>query len=519
MTLKLFKYALPTCILLAHPFKFSSRFICTDSSLDKLVDPLLKFTENECFTVQQEEKKLKESSFSVRELGFLQDSILVSSKTEKNGKFPDDAFLLIDVIRESNDGFGEKTEKEVRFFREKLNPGLVVNVLSNIGNSELGVKFFKWAGRQIGYVHNASARNWLNEMIQNRCSPNVVTYAAIIHAYLKQRKISDANELFESMLTQGCIRNVITFTALTDAYCKAGHIEKACQIYARMKGSSDTSEVDLHFKVDLDGNKEPNVVTFGAMVDGLCKAHKVREAHNLLDVMLTEGCEPNHIVYDALIDGFSKVGKLDDAQEIFAKMSERGYSPSIYTYSSLIDRLFKDKRFDLAVKVLSKMLERSCPPNVVIYTEMVDGLCKVGKIDEASKLMLMMEEKGCHPKVVTYTAMIDGFGKAGKVKSCLELIEKMGNKGCAPNCITYSVAIKHCCAAGLLDEALQLLEEMKQTSWPKHMAGHLKVIEGFRREYLISLGILEDMSNNNFLPIIPVYRLLIDSYQKAGRLE
>ncbi|KAK6797763.1 hypothetical protein RDI58_005465 [Solanum bulbocastanum] len=888
MTLKLFKYALPQSLpirFLGNQFKIPSRFMCADNKLDKLVDPLLKFPEDEY--TSQEENKLKESSFSVQELGFLQDSILgpVSSKTD-TGKFPDDVLLVINAIRNGNDGFGERTEKALRLFREKLNPGLVVDVLRNIHNPELGVKFFKWAGRQIGYVHNASAydalldligcvgvpqhffndigkddkevlgkllnvlirkccrnglwnsaleelgrlkdsgykpsavtynalvqvflhvdrletasliykemselnfkmdkhtinsftrslckvgkwrdaldlidkeefvpdtviytnmisglcegsffeeamnflnlmrtiscipntvtyqvllcallnrrklgrvkrvlnlmisegcypgqkifnslvhaycrtgdywyaykllkkmdgcgcqpgyvvyniliggicgneelpskdvlelaenvysemltarlvlnkvnvvnfarclcgfgkyedafsvikemmskgfvpdistytkvigflcnaskvdkafllfqemkrngivpdvytytilidsfcksgliqqaRNWLNEMIQKGCTPNVVTYTAIIHAYLKQRKISDANELFESMLMQGCIPNVVTFTALIDGYCKAGHLEKACQIYARMKGSLDTPEVDLYFKVDLDGNKEPNVVTFGAMVDGLCKAHKVKEAHNLLDVMLAEGCEPNHIVYDALIDGFCKVGKLDDAQEIFAKMSECGYSPSIYTYSSLIDRLFKDNRLDLAVKVLSKMLESSCPPNVVIYTEMVDGLCKVGKIDEAYKLMLMMEEKGCHPNVVTYTAMIDGFGKTGKVNKCLELIESMGNKGCAPNYITYSVAIKHCCAEGLLDEALQLLEEMKQISWPKHMASHLKVIEGFRREYLVSLGILEDMSNNNFLPVIPVYRLLIDSYQKAGRLE
>ncbi|XP_060191599.1 pentatricopeptide repeat-containing protein At1g06710, mitochondrial [Lycium barbarum] len=896
MTIKLFfKYALPhslsTCFLF-HPLKISSRFICNKNTLDKLVDPQLKFQENDQYFPQEEEKKLKESSFSVQELGFLQDSILgsVNSKT-KTGKFPDnDALLVINAVRNCNDGFGDRTEKALRQFREKLNPGLVVDVLRNIHNPELGVKFFKWAGRQIGYVHNVSvydalldaigcdannglpehfvhdigkddrevlekllnvlirkccknglwnlalqeleslkgsgykpsgatynallqvflqvnnletasliykemsalnfkmdkqtinsftrslckvgkwrealdlidkeefvpdtviytnmisglcegsffeeamnflnlmrtnscipnrvtyqvllcallngrklgwvkrvlnlmisegcypgqkifnslvhaycisgdywyaykllkkmegcgcqpgyvvyniliggicgneelptkdvlelaenvysemltaglvlnkvnvanfarclcacgkyedafsvikemmhkgfvpdastyskvigflcnaskvdkafllfqemkqngivpdvytytilidsfcksgliqqARNWFNEMIEKGCTPNVVTYTAIIHAYLKQRKISDANELFESMLMQGCIPNIVTFTALIDGYCKAGHIEKACQIYARMKGSLDTPEVDLYFKVDLDdGNKEPSVVTYGAMVDGLCKAHKVKEARNLLDVMLAEGCEPNHIVYDALIDGLCKVGKLDDAQEIFAKMSECGYSPSVYTYSSLIDRLFKDKRLDLAVKVLSKMLESSCPPNVVIYTEMVDGLCKVGKIDEAYKLMLMMEEKGCHPNVVTYTAMMDGFGKAGKVDKCLELIKRMGNKGCAPNYITYSVAIKHCCAAGLLDDALQLLEEMKQISWPKHMASHLKVIEGFRRDYLISLGLLEDMSSNNFVPIVSVYRLLIDSYQKAGRLE
>ncbi|XVF65479.1 hypothetical protein PTKIN_Ptkin09bG0252600 [Pterospermum kingtungense] len=370
---------------------------------------------------------------------------------------------------------------------------------------------------KVGLIEQA--RNSFNEMVKDGCAPNVVTFTALIHACLKARMVSKADELFELMLSQGCIPNVVTYTALIDGHCKAGQIEKACQIYARMHTNMEIPDVDLYFKVVDSDAKTPNVVTYGALVDGLCKAHKVKEAHDLLEAMSVAGCKPNHIVYDALIDGFCKVGKLDAAQEVFSKMSDHGYSPNIYTYSSLIDRLFKDKRLDLALKVLSKMLENSCAPNVVIYTEMIDGLCKVGKTDEAYKLMLMMEEKGCYPNVVTYTAMIDGFGKAGKIDKSLELLGKMGSKGCAPNFITYSVLIKHCCNVGLLDKAYELLEEMKQTYWPRHMAGYRKVIEGFNREFIISLGLLDEIGKSKSLPVIPVYRLLIDNFIKAGRLE
>ncbi|BFG15669.1 hypothetical protein CerSpe_019430 [Prunus speciosa] len=363
------------------------------------------------------------------------------------------------------------------------------------------------------------ARSWFNEMVGNGCAPNVVTYTALIHAYLKAKKVSDANQLFEMMLTEGCIPNVVTYTALIDGHCKAGRIEKACLIYERMRGNVEIPDVDMYFRIDDQSMKEPNVYTYGALVDGLCKAHKVKEARDLLDAMLVEGCEPTHIVYDALIDGFCKYGKLDEAQEVFTKMSEKGYSPNVYTYSSLIDRLFKDKRLDLALKVLSKMLENSCAPNVVIYTEMIDGLCKVGKTDEAYKLMLMMEEKGCYPNVVTYTAMIDGFGKAGKIEKCLELFKEMSSKGCAPNFVTYRVLINHCCSTGLLDEAHKLLDEMKQTYWPKHMVGYHKVIEGYNREFMNSLGILDEMSECGSVSIIHIYRVLIDNFVKAGRLE
>ncbi|KAJ6733847.1 PENTATRICOPEPTIDE REPEAT-CONTAINING PROTEIN PET309 MITOCHONDRIAL [Salix koriyanagi] len=364
------------------------------------------------------------------------------------------------------------------------------------------------------------ARNWFDEMERDGCVPNVVTYTALIHAYLKSRKLSKANEVYEMMLSKGCTPNIVTYTALIDGLCKAGKIEKASQIYKIMKKENvEIPDVDMYFRV-VDGSlNEPNVFTYGALVDGLCKAYQVKEARDLLKSMSVEGCEPNHVVYDALIDGCCKAGKLDEAQEVFTKMLECGYDPNVFTYSSLIDRLFKDKRLDLALKVLSKMLENSCAPNVVIYTEMIDGLCKVGKTDEAYKLMIMMEEKGCNPNVVTYTAMIDGFGKAGRVEKCLELMQQMSSKGCAPNFVTYRVLINHCCSAGLLDEAHKLLEEMKQTYWPRHVAGYRKVIEGFNREFIASLDLSFEISENDSVPVAPVYRVLIDNFIKAGRLE
>ncbi|XP_073297976.1 uncharacterized protein [Primulina huaijiensis] len=402
-----------------------------------------------------------------------------------------------------------KVDKAFLLFQEMKKNGTVPNVHTY---SILIDRFCK-----AGLIQQA--HRWFDEMMREGCSPNVVTYTAIIHAYLKARKISKANELFELMLSQGCPPNIVTFTALIDGYCKAGDLLKACAIYEKMRGNGDAHDLHLYFEIADDKSKEPNVMTYGALIDGLCKAHRVGEARNLLDTMITSDCEPNEVVYDALIDGFCKVGKLDEAQEVFAKMSEHGYSPNVYTYSSLIDRLFKDKRLDLALKVLAKMLECSCPPNVVTYTEMIDGLCKVGKTDEAYKLMLMMEEKGCNPNVVTYTAMIDGFGKAGKIDRSLELVQEMVGKGCAPNYITYRVLINHCCGADRLDEAYQLLQEMKQIYWPSYMANYHKVVEGYSKELILSLQLVDEIGKDDSTPLAPAYKILIDSFQKAGRME
>ncbi|CAH8339827.1 unnamed protein product [Eruca vesicaria subsp. sativa] len=399
-----------------------------------------------------------------------------------------------------------KMEMAFLLFEEMKNRGLVADVYTYT----IMVDSFCKAGLI------EQARKWFDEMRKVGCTPNVVTYTALIHAYLKAKKVSYANELFETMLSEGCVPNIVTYSALIDGHCKAGQTEKACQIFERMCGSKDVPDVDMYF-TQHDGER-PNVVTYGALVDGFCKSHRVEEARKLLDAMSMGGCEPNEIVYDALIDGLCKVGKLEEAQEVKTEMSEHGFTATIYTYSSLIDRYFKMKRQDLVSKVLSKMLD-NCKPNVVIYTEMIDGLCKVGKTDEAYKLMKVMEENGCQPNVVTYTALIDGFGKIGKIETCLELVERMGSNGVAPNYVTYKVLIGHCCQNGVLDVAYNLLEEMKQTHWPTHTAGYRKVIEGFSKEFIESLGLLDEITKDDTAPFLSVYRLLIDNLIKAERLE
>jgi pentatricopeptide repeat protein len=324
------------------------------------------------------------------------------------------------------------------------------------------------------------------------------------------------------MVVVGCHPNKITYSALIDGLCKAGEIQKASEIYARLKGTSDNTEFDFYFEGEDAHTLIPNVVTYGALIDGLCKAHKVTDVLELLDAMLSTGCEPNHIIYDALIDGFCKVGRIENSQEVFVRMSKYGYLPSVHTYTSLIDAMFKDRRLDLAMKVLSQMLKNSCTPNVVTYTAMIDGLCRIGENEKALKLLSMMERKGCSPNVVTYTALIDGLGKVGKVDISLKLFKEMSTRGCAPNYVTYRVLINNCCAAGLLDKANSLLSEMQQTYWPKYLQVYCFAVQGYSKKFIASLGLFEEMESHGTggtAAIAPVYGMLIDSFSTAGRVK
>ncbi|KAA8529205.1 hypothetical protein F0562_033996 [Nyssa sinensis] len=474
-------------------------FLTTSSpdNLDGLIDPDLNFPGNESFSLENSQVQ----SVLADEFAFLQDSLLepgddCSSSKEKidSGKCSNDAFLIWNAILNNNDNFGDKTQKFLRQFREKLNESLVVDLLNLIQNAELGEKFIIWAGRQIGYTHTVPVYNALLDVLGCNKDDRVSEHI------LKEIKDDDKEDF-------------------------------ALRVFEQKKaGSGDYSYAYKLLKKMVHCGCQPGYVVYNILIGGICGNEELPSsdvlelAEQAYSEMLDAGVVLNKINVCNFARCLCGAGKFEKAYNVIREMMSKGYIPDSSTYSKVIGFLCNASKVEKAFLLFEEMKRNGkeviqCPPNVVIYTVMIDGLCKVGKTDEAYKLMLMMEEKGCHPNVVTYTAMIDGFWKAGKVDKCLELFRQMGARGCAPNYVTYRVLINHCCAAGLLDEAHQLLEEMKQTYWPRHMASYRKVIEGFNREFMVNLGLLEEISENDSAPIVPVYRILIESFCKAGRLE
>ncbi|WZZ20290.1 hypothetical protein YC2023_121677 [Brassica napus] len=334
----------------------------------------------------------------------------------------------------------------------------------------------------------------IREMIGKGFVPDNSTYSKVLGYLCNASKMEMAFLLFEEMKTRGLVADVYTYTIMVDSFCKAGLIEQGRKWFDEMRNVGCA----------------PNVVTYTALIHAYLKANKVGYANELFEVMISEGCVPNIVTYSALIDGHCKAGQTEKACRIFERMcgskdvpdvdiyfteQHDGERPNVVTYGALVDGFCKSHRVEEARKLLDAMSMEGCEPNEIVYDALIDGLCKVGKLEEAQEV------------------------KTEIIETCLELLERMGSKGVAPNYVTYRVLIGHCCENGVLDVAYKLLEEMKQTHWPTHAAGYRKVIEGFSKEFVESLGLLDEIAKDDTAPFVSVYRLLIDNLIKAERLE
>ncbi|KAL6312392.1 hypothetical protein AAG906_008076 [Vitis piasezkii] len=142
-----------------------------------------------------------------------------------------------------------------------------------------------------------SSRPGFRDISRHLCSwycPDVVAYNTLINGFCKVKRVSEAHDILDEMVAKGLwmVQN--------------GDIDQAFHCLSRMVGKE----------------REPNVITYTTLIDGLCNAGRPDDAVHLWNEMRGKGCSPNRISFIALIHGLCKC-----AFEILKEMVDKGKFP------------------------------------------------------------------------------------------------------------------------------------------------------------------------------------------------
>ncbi|PNX90464.1 pentatricopeptide repeat-containing protein, partial [Trifolium pratense] len=116
----------------------------------------------------------------------------------------------------------------------------------------------------------------------------------------------------------------VSYGTLIDELCKIGETRAALQVLRRIEGKLAKPNVVLR---KLKGD----VYIFSILLDALCKEGNVKQAKNVLAVMMQQAMNlfkemqskkliPNTVTYSSLIDGLCKSGRISHAWELLEEM-------------------------------------------------------------------------------------------------------------------------------------------------------------------------------------------------------
>ncbi|KAK4269572.1 hypothetical protein QN277_022711 [Acacia crassicarpa] len=350
----------------------------------------------------------------------------------------------------------------------------------------------------------------LHDVMQSGGAVEATSCNALLTGLGKDRDVKRMNDLLAKMKEMEIKPNVITFGILINHLCKSRRIDDALKVLEEMRGKGGSSGM----------NVEPDVVIFNTLIDGLCKVWRHDESLSLLEQMKNE-CRPNTVTYNCLIDGFCKASNLDKAHELFDQMNKEGVIPNVVTLNTLINGMCKHGRIGSAVEFFNEMQRKGIKGNSVTYTSLISAFCNVNNIDKAMQYFDLMLSSGCSPDVIVFYSLISGLSLAGRMDDASFVVSKLKESGFGLDVCCYNVLISGFCKKKKLERVYEMLQEMEEAGVKPDIFTYNTLISflGKNGDFKTACEMLRKMRKEGLVPTVITYGAVIHAYCLHGNVD
>ncbi|OMO66786.1 hypothetical protein COLO4_30354 [Corchorus olitorius] len=253
-----------------------------------------------------------------------------------------------------------------------------------------------------------------------------------------------AKKLFDEMPELKCERTVMSFNALLSAYIHSKKFEEVEKLFKELPG-----------KIGI----EPNVVSYNTVIKAHCEMKSFASAFSMVDKMEKKGIEPNVITFNTLLDGLYRNGKIADAEKIWGLMEKKNIVPDSWSYNSKMRGLVYENKISKGVELLEEMMSKGFEPNIHSYNALIKGYCNDGNLEQVKKLYGELKNNGLSPNRVTYFRLIYFLCTKDEVEMaaelCKEVIDQWGPSGAS---LLQRNVIDELVKDSRIEEAVQLVE-------------------------------------------------------------
>ncbi|KAL3630947.1 hypothetical protein CASFOL_023931 [Castilleja foliolosa] len=365
------------------------------------------------------------------------------------------------------------------------------------------------------------------------CVPNVFTFTTLLEGLFRENKINEAQELFRKM-------GVVKYGTVIDGLCKAGNTPMGLKLLGVMEKGSMSCKPGTHIysmiidnfykdknavsALKLFDQMPTNVVTYSALICGLCNLSRWSEAKMLMEKMVGFKKYPNVITFSSLFHELCKEGLVDEAADVIHIMNQQNVTPDVFTYNSLMDGYCLQGRMDEARNVFDSMSNNNIAPDIWSYGILINGYCKKNKIDDAMHLFLEIPQKGLKHDMVTYSTVLKGLFHCGRYSCALKFFGELQAFGLKPNFYIYCSMLNELCKNGKVEGALLLLDALERKGGGDHsrdISYNNVVMSALCKAKKVDAAraIFNDLASKGLQPNVATYTTLIEGCRQNGLRE
>ncbi|XP_031481681.1 pentatricopeptide repeat-containing protein At2g01510, mitochondrial-like [Nymphaea colorata] len=275
-------------------------------------------------------------------------------------------------------------------------------------------------------------------------SRDVISWNAMLSAYVQNNHWKDAFKLFKGMNLTGIWPDDHTFTVI---------LGSSSWLEEQLRGDGR----EFHAYILKTASKALAVSTSNALVTMYSNIGNLNAAEKIFLKIRKKDLYS----WNAMMDGYSINGKGDDAIVLFLKMQWLGVRWDHLTLSILLatcSRLLSlelSRQFHAFVVKSYTQIDDS-PSSVSVYNALISTYSKCGSVADA----ICVYERMVHTDVYSWTTILSAYAHYGMGHKALELFETMIAQGISPNAVTFLSLLTSCAHTGLVKEGIYYFDIM-----------------------------------------------------------
>ncbi|KAJ4842628.1 hypothetical protein Tsubulata_039773 [Turnera subulata] len=248
------------------------------------------------------------------------------------------------------------------------------------------------------------------------------TCSSLLHTYVQNKKLPQAEALMEKMSECGFVKNVLPYNHMLSLYIAVGQHEKVSEIISQLKK-----------------NTSPDVVTYNLWLTACASQNDVERAEEVFKELKKAKIDPDWVTYSTLTNLYMKSERLEEAASTLNEMEKRASRKNRAAYSSLLSLHTSIGDKDGLHRIWSKLKSYFRQMSDAEYTCMVSSLVKLGELEQARTLYTEWESVSGTGDVRIANVLLAGYINRNQVEEAESFSHRMAQKSLIPSYTTWEL--------------------------------------------------------------------------------
>ncbi|KAJ2780377.1 hypothetical protein GGI15_003567 [Coemansia interrupta] len=264
----------------------------------------------------------------------------------------------------------------------------------------------------------------LDEMSQSGIEPDLAMRNVILDGVVDHNGLDAGLEEVKLMKESGMTPDGYTFSILLAAALKEDRLDELKRLLAISASQGFMPSIKLVRSLPFDPIETVDILAkrgsfdtsrvYNTLIRAAMQNNEFKQVLQLIDHMRKQSVQPNVVTYGMLLDTLNKAGRLDQAKAVFAElMSKHKLKPDTHIFSIMVDACGRAGDIKSMFEYKSMMAEHGMPPGEYIYNSVLSALARQPNVDlEALESMvdeLVSAKPSVRPTIRTFNSIFAAF--------------------------------------------------------------------------------------------------------------